>query len=124
MNKKKLAKGNIKTTAALLKFCCDKAGRKEMSVVTGIDAKQLLEFANRADLMRIRGVGEEYSDLLEVAGVDTVKELATRNVENLTAKMAEVNKAKKNKLVRVLPSEKVVKKWVQHAKKLKPTITH
>ena len=68
------------------------------------------------DLFRIHGVGSEYADLLEASGVDTVKELATRNPANLTAKMAEVNNEKK--LVRRIPTEKMVEKWVNEAKTL------
>ena len=75
-----------------------------------------------ADLMRIKGVGEEYSELLEAAGVDTVKELRNRRADNLAAKMAEVNAAKK--LVRQVPSQKSVEKWVEQAKGLDPMITH
>jgi predicted flap endonuclease-1-like 5' DNA nuclease len=75
-----------------------------------------------ADLMRISGVGEEYSELLEAAGVDTVKELKMRRADNLTAKMVEVNPAKK--LVRQVPSEAQVTKWVDQAKTLDPMISH
>jgi predicted flap endonuclease-1-like 5' DNA nuclease len=75
-----------------------------------------------ADLMRISGVGSEYSELLEAAGVDTVKELRNRNAANLAAKMAEVNATKK--LTRTVPSEKVVSKWVEQAGALDPLITH
>lgn len=117
-----LKEAGIKTTEDLLEMCCDKKGRKETAESTGISEKHLLEWANLADLMRINGVGEEYADLLEEAGVDTVKELATRNVENLTAKMAEVNEAKN--LVNKVPSESAVQKWVDEAGKLKPLISH
>ena len=75
-----------------------------------------------ADLMRISGVGQEYSELLEAAGVDTVKELRNRNAENLAAKMAEVNTSKK--LTRTVPSEKTVAGWVEQARTLDPLITH
>ena len=72
--------------------------------------------------MRIKGVGEEYSELLEAAGVDTVKELRNRRADNLTAKMTEMNEAKK--LVRSLPAEKTVQGWIDHAKTLDPLVTH
>ena len=75
-----------------------------------------------ADLMRVKGVGEEYSELLEAAGVDTVKELRNRRADNLAAKMAEVNADKK--LVRQVPSESQVTKWVEQAKGMDPMITH
>lgn len=118
----KLKEAGVKTTDDLLKLCCDKKGRKDVAKETGLSEKNLLEWTNLADLMRIKGVGEEFADLLEESGVDTVKELATRNVENLTKKMEEVNE-KKNLTNRV-PSEKEVQKWVDQAGKLKPLITH
>lgn len=118
----KLAAANIETTADLLKQCCDAKGRKATAETTGVSEGQLLKWANMADLMRISGVGSEYSELLEAAGVDTVKELRNRNAENLAAKMAEVNAAKK--LTRTVPSEKTVTGWVEQAKSLDPLITH
>ena len=119
---KKLADANIKTTEQLLKLCCDAKGRKATAEATELSEAQLLKWANMADLMRISGVGAEYSELLEAAGVDTVKELRNRNAANLAAKMAEVNTTKK--LTRVVPSEKVVSGWVEQAKSLDPLITH
>ena len=89
---------------------------------TGIDGKRILKWANMADLMRISGVGEEYSELLEAAGVDTVKELKHRNAANLAEKMSEVNEDKK--LVRQVPSESQVTKWVEQAKELPPMMTY
>jgi predicted flap endonuclease-1-like 5' DNA nuclease len=118
----KLAVAGITTTATLLKLCCDTKGRKAISEKTSVSEAQLLKWANMADLMRISGVGSEFSELLEAAGVDTVKELRTRNAENLAAKMKEVNTAKK--LTRTVPSTKTVTKWVEQAKALDPVITH
>ena len=118
----KLSAADVKTTDDLLKLCCDARGRKSTSEKTAVSEAQLLKWANMADLMRISGVGSEYSELLEAAGVDTVKELRNRNAENLAAKMAEVNETKK--LTRTVPSEKVVKGWVEQAKTLDPLITH
>jgi predicted flap endonuclease-1-like 5' DNA nuclease len=118
----KLAAANINTTEDLLKLCCDAKGRKETAESTGLSEGQLLKWVNMADLMRISGVGSEYSELLEAAGVDTVKELRNRNAENLAAKMAEVNETKK--LTRTVPSESVVSGWVDQAKSLDPLITH
>ena len=118
----KLAEAGVKTTGALLKLCCDAKGRKNVSGKTGVSEGQLLKWANMADLMRISGVGSEFSELLEAAGVDTVKELRNRNAENLAAKMAEVNTAKK--LTRTVPSAKTVTRWVEQAKQLDPVITH
>ena len=121
-NRDKLKAAGIKTTDALLKLCCDKKGRKAASEKSGCSEGQLLKWVNMADLMRIKGVGEEYSELLEAAGVDTVKELRNRNAENLTQAMADTNA--KKKLVRSLPSLKQVSNWVAQAKTLPPTITH
>ncbi len=120
--KEKLAAADISTTDDLLKLCCDKKGRQGTAEKTGCTEKQLLKWANMADLMRISGVGEEYSELLEAAGVDTVKELRNRNAENLTAAMATTNEQKK--LVRSVPSVAQVTKWVAQAKTLDPLITH
>ncbi len=117
-----LAKANIVSTDDLLKLCCDAKGRKSTAESTGVSEGQLLKWANMADLMRIKGVGEEYSELLEAAGVDTVKELRNRNAENLADAMKQVNENKK--LTRTVPSAKVVGKWVAHAKTLKPLISH
>ena len=112
----KFAKAGITTTEKLLESCRTKTQRKNLAESTEISEKLILKFANMADLFRIKGVGEEYSELLEAAGVDTVPELAMRNAENLTAKMEEVNEEKK--LTRRTPSLKEVEKWVEEAKTL------
>ena len=111
----KLVKTGIRTTDRLLIKGSTPAGRKELANQTGISETLILEWVNHADLYRIKGVGSEYSDLLEEAGVDTVVELAQRNGENLFEKMIETNKVKK--LVRKLPSKKQVLNWVDQAKK-------
>ena len=118
----KLSAASIKTTNDLLKLCCDAKGRKTTAEKTGVSEHQLLKWANMADLMRIKGIGSEFSELLEAAGVDTVKELRNRNAENLAAKMKEVNDSKK--LTRTVPSQKTVTEWVSQAKSLDPLITH
>lgn len=118
----KLEAVGIKTTAALLKRAASPKGRKELSSESGLEEGQILKWANMADLMRVKGVGEEYSELLEAAGVDTVKELRNRRADNLHAKMAEVNAEKK--LVRVLPGLSNVERWVAHAKELDPVMTY
>ena len=118
----KLGEAGITTTDHLLDHCASAKGRNDTAEKTGLSTKQLLKWANMADLMRISGVGEEYSELLEAAGVDTVKELRNRNAENLAAKMDEVNAEKK--LTRQVPSAKTVEKWVEQAKGLDPLITH
>ncbi len=118
----KLAVASITTTDDLLQLCCDAKGRKAVAEKTGISEGMLLKWANMADLMRISGIGSEYSELLEAAGVDTVKELRNRRPDNLAAKMKEVNEQKK--LTRAVPSEKTVSTWVEQAKKLDPKISH
>ena len=118
----KLQEAGIKTTDDLLDSCGSDKGRKDTAEKTGLSASQLLKWANMADLMRISGVGEEYSELLEAAGVDTVKELKHRNAANLAAKMAEVNEAKN--LTRRAPSQSEVEKWVEQAKGMEPRISH
>ncbi len=118
----RLRKARIRTTEALLKSGGTRKGRKAIADTTDISEKLILEWVNRADLMRVKGVGEEYSDLLESAGVDTVKELRRRNAANLLTTMVEVND--KKKLVRRLPTESMVERWVNHAKDLDPLVTY
>jgi len=112
----KLADAGVTSTDDLLAKCATPKDRKTLAESSGIGEKQILRWANMADLFRIKGVGEEYADLLEAAGVDTVPELGQRNATNLFAKMTEVNEAKK--LVRALPTEDKVSDWVEQAKKL------
>jgi predicted flap endonuclease-1-like 5' DNA nuclease len=118
----KLAAVGIKTTDALLSEGATKKGREAIAEKSGISEKHILEWVNHCDLMRIKGVGSEYSDLLEAAGVDSVPELGQRNAANLHAKMAEVNEEKN--LVRALPSESQVEDWVAQAKTLEKIVTH
>jgi len=119
---KTLAKAGHTTTQGLLKAGATRKGRKDIAESTGISSKLILEWVNLADLFRIKGVGEEYSDLIEEAGVDTVKELAQRKPENLHKKILEVNAAKK--LVRQAPSVSMVKDWVAQAKGLPRVIKY
>ena len=112
----KFREAGINSTEKLLEGTETKKQRKDLAEATDISEKLVLKFANMADLFRINGIGEEYSELLEAAGVDTVPELAMRNAENLTAKMEEVNE--KKKLVRRTPSLKEVEKWIDEAKTL------
>ena len=118
----KLRNAGIMDTDGLLKVCCDADGRRKVAEETGITAKLLLNWANLADLMRISGIGPQYSELLEASGVDTVKELRHRNAENLASKMAEVNAEKK--LAKSSPAASVVAKWIEDSKTIEPTITH
>lgn len=118
----KLRKAGIRTTEALLKRGATRSGRKQVAGATGLTDNQILEWVNRADLIRVKGVGEEYSDLLEAAGVDTVKELRTRKAANLHAKMVEVNG--KKHLVRRLPTEDMVAGWIASAAKLPAAVKY
>jgi predicted flap endonuclease-1-like 5' DNA nuclease len=118
----KLAKAKVGSTVTLLARGATSAGRKELSKASGVSEKMLLEWVNRADLMRIKGVGEEYSDLLEAAGVDTVPELSKRKPANLLEAMTVTNK--KKKLVRQLPTEAKVTDWVAQAKTLPKVVKH
>ena len=118
----KLKTAGISSTNALLKACAKKSGRKKVADETGISEKLVLEWTNLADLMRIKGIGKQFSELLEAAGVDTVKELRNRNAENTAAKMAEVNAEKK--LTRSVPAASMVADWVAQAKAMDPIIEY
>ena len=118
----KLADAGVKTTQDLLTSAGAAAGRKALADKTNLSEARILEWVNRADLMRIRGVGEEFSDLLEESGVDTVRELATRVPATLQAMMTAVNKVKK--LTRREPNLKEVEAWVTEAKTLAPMVSH
>lgn len=118
----KLEGAGVPTVEALLQQGGSPAGRKALAEKTELSTARILEWVNRADLMRVKGVGSEYSDLLEAAGVDTVKELATRRPDNLQAKMVEVNEAKK--LVRRVPTLNEVDAWVAEAKTLPPMVSY
>ena len=118
----KLQEYGVRTTERLLKVAASKKGREDLALRTGLSETLILEWVNLADLMRIRGIGSEYSDLLEEAGVDTVKELRNRRPDNLYSKLAEINDQKH--LVRRVPSQKEVNSWVDQAKTLPPVITY
>ena len=118
----KLQEAGLRTTQALLEKGASPQGRKEIAEKTGIAGALVLEWVNHADLFRINGVGEEYSDLLEAAGVDTVPELAQRNPEHLYQKLVEVNQEKK--LVRRLPTQAQVSDWIEQSKQLPRVVTY
>jgi predicted flap endonuclease-1-like 5' DNA nuclease len=118
----RLRKARVRTTEALLKTAATRKGRRDLGEATGLAERLILTWVNRADLMRVKGVGEEYSDLLEAAGVDTIKELRRRNPRNLLYTMIEVNN--KKRLVRRLPTEAMVSRWVDHAKTLDPIVKY
>ncbi|UCE27197.1 MAG: DUF4332 domain-containing protein [Candidatus Coatesbacteria bacterium] len=117
-----LANAGVKTTRSLLSKARTRKQREDLSKITGISKKLILEWANLADLMRIKGIGEEWADLLEEAGVDTVKELKKRNPDRLYDAMVKVNL--KKKLVRRVPPRAYVRGWVKRAAKLKPILEY
>jgi len=118
----RLRAAGIGTVEALLRAGATPEGRKELAERTRIGDEYILDWVNRADLMRVRGVGEEYSDLLEKAGVDTVIELAQRNADNLYKKLLQVNAEKR--LVRRLPNRGMVTRWVAQAKMLPRVVSY
>ena len=118
----RLEAAGISSLENLLETCCEKKGRKEMAEKSGVSEKLILNWVNRADLSRIKGISTQYADLLECAGVDTVPELAQRNPENLQSKIAELNNEKN--LVRKVPTTSQVEDWVAQAKDLPRVVTH
>lgn len=117
-----LKASGIRTTRKLLEAAKTPKGRKLLAEKTGIDARRLLEWANKADKMRVKGLGKEYADLLQAVGVETVRELKYRNPGKLAQAMAAANK--KRKLVRLVPTEKAVGRWIEEARKLPLKITY
>lgn len=118
----KLDKAGIKTTEAMLKKGASKSGRKAVAEESGLSESQVLSIVNMSDLMRVKGVGSEFSELLHAAGVDTLKELRTRNAANLHAALEETNA--KKKLTRRVPSLGMVEDYIAQAKKATPVVTH
>jgi predicted flap endonuclease-1-like 5' DNA nuclease len=117
----KLRAAGVKDTDSLLTACATSKQRAELAAKAGVSPKRLLKWANMADLYRINGVGSEFAELLEEAGVDTVPELAQRNAANLAAAMKTANERKK--LTRRVPTEAEVTRWVAEAKTL-PRVLH
>lgn len=122
MYAEKLRGAGVRSVAALLKRGGTSKGRKELASAAGISEAKLLEWVNHADLFRIRGIGSEYADLLEEAGVDTVPELGQRNPAALYEALTKTNEAKK--LVRKLPTADQVKDWVKQAKSLRRAVEY
>ena len=118
----KLASAGLKSQEKLLEAGATTASRKKIAAESGCTEKQILNWVNRADLARVSGIGGQYADLLECAGVDTVPELAQRNAENLHVKMTEVNEEKS--LVRKLPTAGQVADWVAQAKELPRAVNY
>ena len=120
----KLSKIGCSSPAKLLADGATRKGRKEIASTAGISESIVLRCVNMADLFRIKGVATQYAELLEAAGVDTVKELRNRNAKNLYQAMQKTNTGRKKRYVRQLPSEKMVAGWIDQAKKLKPIVTY
>lgn len=118
----KLKEAGIATVESLLEQGGAAKGRSTISEKTGISEKLVLRWVNHADLIRINGIGPQFAELLEVAGVDTVKELRTRNAANLTAKVIEVNESRN--IAGTTPSEKQITAWIEEAKTLEPKVSH
>ncbi len=118
----KLESAGITTVESLLEKGCTASGRKAIATASTLEESQILKWVNMADLCRIKGVGSEYSELLEAAGVDTIKELRNRNPENLYRTIVEVNESKN--LVRQTPALGHVENWVTEAKELEPMVSY
>ena len=118
----KLAKAGVRTVEGLLKEGATPKGRKEIAEASKVDQTLILGWVNRADLYRIKGVGAQYSDLLEKAGVDTVVELSKRVAGHLYKKMEEVNQTKN--LVNGMPGVNKVEDWIEQAKKLPRIVSY
>lgn len=118
----KLAEAGVATVEALLEQGGAAKGRVMLADKTGISEKLILRWVNHADLIRIKGIGPQYAELLEAAGVDTVKELRNRNAANLTTKLVEINEAKN--VAGTTPSAKQVEGWIEEAKTLEPKVSH
>ncbi|HLO28165.1 MAG TPA: DUF4332 domain-containing protein [Anaerolineales bacterium] len=121
-NAQKLKAMGIKSVADLLEKAASARGRKEIAIQSGINEGLLLRWVDHADLLRIKGIGAEYAELLEAAGVDSAIELAQRSSEKLYRKILEVNQAKK--LVRKLPTEFQIDKWILQAKGVSKVVSH
>jgi predicted flap endonuclease-1-like 5' DNA nuclease len=119
----KLAGAGVTSTDDLLEKGASASGRTALSEATGLTTGQLLKWVNHVDLMRLDGVGSEYADLLEAAGVDSCTELAQRNPANLAQTFAEIDAARPN-WVRRVPGETTVAGWVEQAKSIKKVVTH
>lgn len=123
-NSNKMKSARVLTTGTLLKKGGTPQGRRELARQTRISESVILRWVNMADLFRVKGIGKQYSELLEKAGVDTVKELRTRTPENLVAALAKANAAGGRRLVRQLPGLKRVRAWVAAAKKMAPAVSY
>lgn len=120
----KLHNAQVKSVEDLLEKGATKKGRKLLAETSGLDEKKILKYVNHADLFRIKGIGGQFSELLEKAGVDTVKELRNRNAENLHARLKEVNTSSATRTSGTVPGLEVVRGFIQQAKELDPKVSH
>lgn len=118
----KLEEAGVGNTDDLLEKAASKKGRGALAEATGIEEKRILSWVNLADLMRVKGIGKQFAELLHAAGVDTIKELRTRNAANLAKAVADAN-AEKN-LAKSVPSESQVAGFIEAAKAMEPMVTH
>jgi predicted flap endonuclease-1-like 5' DNA nuclease len=118
----KLASAGVTTVEGLLEKGASKAGRKKLAADSGIDEGKILDWVNMADLFRIKGIASQFAELLKAAGVDTVKELRTKNEENLHTKLTEVQAAKK--ITKAVPALSQVTGFIEQAAALEPVVTH
>jgi predicted flap endonuclease-1-like 5' DNA nuclease len=116
----RLRKAGVRTTESLLKRAGTKAGREQLAVETALDSDQVMRWALRADIMRVKGVGGEYAVLLEACGVTTIRDLRRRNPTALTAKLTDHNGRKQ--MVRRLPTENMVTAWIEGAAGIEPLV--
>lgn len=121
-NAERLIAAGVPTVETLLRLGGSSSGRKAIADSTGIQANRILAWVNRADLMRVHGVGADYAELLGRAGVDSVKELAMRRPENLHARLTQVNLA--DAIVRRTPTQAEVGRWIAEARTLRGAVTH
>jgi predicted flap endonuclease-1-like 5' DNA nuclease len=122
-NSRKMKMAKVGTTSSLLKKGATPKGRKELAKSSGVSESVILKWVNMADLFRVKGIGKQYSELLEKAGVDTVKELRNRLPDNLAASLEKANSGPR-RLVRQLPGVKRCRSWINAAKKLPPAVTY
>jgi predicted flap endonuclease-1-like 5' DNA nuclease len=116
----KLRKAGVRTSTGLIENAADRKGRAELAAATGLDARDIQVWVNHSDLLRVRGVGAEYAELLTAAGVDTLRDLRRRNPTALLAKIIGLNGS--SRVVRRLPTESMVEVWIEAAKDIEPSL--
>jgi predicted flap endonuclease-1-like 5' DNA nuclease len=115
----KLRKAGVRTSTRLIEAAAERKGRADLAALTGIDPRDIQLWVNHSDLLRVRGVGAEYAELLAAAGVDTLRDLRRRNPTALLAKIIGLNGS--NRVVQRLPTESMVEVWIEAARDLDPS---